>query len=81
MELKGRDGVRHNSSGTFIFDENLKIAKSYYHWNLLINRKGKLILNEFRYSATTNKHIKMLKKILEALKWKYEIVNSSTNIV
>lgn len=57
-------GVYKNSTGSFEYNPSTQEAFSYEWWQLLRNMDGVLVLNTFRYSNSTAKHISNLEDLL-----------------
>lgn len=64
-------GVFKNGRGTFAIDLVNETGHSYDWWVMLKRIKGHLVLNTYRYSNNTSKHISKAHDILKSLGIKY----------
>ena len=66
--------------GALVYNPSSEVATSYDWWVLLRRVNGVLVLNTFRYSMSTGRHIRNLKKLLDSKGIKYLEINSEENI-
>jgi len=62
--------------GNLAFDPSSMVATSYRWYNIAQLIKGKLVLNTYRYSSSTGKHISQLRSLFSQLGLKYLVLEA-----
>lgn len=72
LSYSKKHGVFKNSTGSVIFNPKTVEALSYRWWRFVRLIKGRVVFNNYRYSASTNKHQYRVKALLRELKIKID---------
>ena len=73
-------GTFKSTSGQLEFNPNTGIATSYQWYQIAAVLKGKLVLNTYRYSVTTSKHVGELRSLFRALNLKYVSIEAPNGL-
>jgi len=76
MKYKPRSNVYSNSTNTNVFNPERIQAYSYNWWLYVAKINGKVVFNDYPYSASTRKHQYETRKLLDELNIKIDVVVS-----